>query len=905
MDESQSLPCPNCGRIFPSRDDILDHLNDRRTTCWLDGQDNHIPIPHDLHYQRQARYHQPQDNPRLSTEPLPVPQGAQTGNPAHRFHPWSSYIYGVGQNVLQAMDSDPSAYRRAGVENVYYPFPNFATWELGTFLCECLTQTQMDRFLKLAWWTENERPAFKNKDTLLDWMDSLPSGPRWYSQEVTLEGYTTKKPIHLIWRDGLEVAKHLFANPIYAKHMAFDPVEIYNGVEREVGEYMSGDHAFATQVCIITNKLPEGATVVGIVAASDKTPVTRHTGDVEMHPTFLTLANIHSEVRMKATAHAWRCIAYVPVVEFEAHSDFQSILQGRLWHKCMDKVFVNLKIAAKIGHFMSDPYGALRYGFTPLRVDPWKLEEFQKEAKKVHLLGVHLPFWRNWAHSNPADFLVPEILHTCHKFFFDHVLVWCKEVVGHNELDARYQVQQKRVGTRHFGEGMSRVKQMTGREHRDIQRTIVAVIAGAAPHRFVKAVRAIVDFIYIAQNPVHTPSSIFNLLKALAEFHQEKGAILEAEARRGKRGTMENFWIPKLELLQSFARAIRNMGSIIQFTADVSERLLITHCKNPYQRTSRQRDFVEQCVRILNREERIRMFQLYAFLRSHGASLLNAIAEEDQQVSTETDPLCAWLSRILPDQKRYHGPRPVQNHFIKGILSDSADTAFHLTKAPDVPNLHVSNVAQTFGVADFYLVLADYAKRLPRSTQPWGSQLDYDLGFDFVRIWYKFRLQLHSSFKGNVVMPSQVVQALPPSQEMPFGKGDVVLLHDAELQEPNVAQVRVIFEPIARSGTNLPQHLSRPLIYVQNFCCVSSPTQLPHVDMYMVERIIRSGVTIDHAPVPMAGVYPMTSVTHSVELIPVFGEKMDRSLTQANVLELPRQFLLNTFSDKEVYHSLL
>ncbi|KAH7921356.1 hypothetical protein BV22DRAFT_1107242 [Leucogyrophana mollusca] len=124
---------------------------------------------------------------------------------------------------------------------------------------------------------------------------------------------------------------------------------------------MSRDHAFATQ-----NKFPEGATVVGIVAASNKTPVTRHTGDVEMHPTFLTLANIHSEVRMKATAHAWRCVAYVPVVEFEAPSECQLILQGRLWHKCMNKVFVNLKTAVKIGHFMPDPYGALRYGFTPL-----------------------------------------------------------------------------------------------------------------------------------------------------------------------------------------------------------------------------------------------------------------------------------------------------------------------------------------------------------------------------------------------------------------------------------------------------------------------------------------------------------------------------------------------------------
>jgi hypothetical protein len=45
-------------------------------------------------------------------------------------------------------------------------------------------------------------------------------------------------------------------------------------------------------------------------------------------------------------------------------------------------------------------------------VNPWDLASFQRKAKALGLLGVHLPFWRNWRFSNPAFFLIGEILHT-------------------------------------------------------------------------------------------------------------------------------------------------------------------------------------------------------------------------------------------------------------------------------------------------------------------------------------------------------------------------------------------------------------------------------------------------------------------------------------------------------------
>ncbi|KAG1744668.1 uncharacterized protein EDB91DRAFT_1020772, partial [Suillus paluster] len=172
---------------------------------------------------------------------------------------------------------------------------------------------------------------FKLKDKLFFYMQQLPGcGPKWQCTKLKLKGYESEQPIHLIWRDRLEVTKQLFANPVYAKHMCYNPHYIYQGQEHQIGEFWTLDDAWEIQ-----NQLPEGATIVLIIAASDKTPVTRHTGGLQMHPLFLTIRNIQADVCMKAMSHVWRCTAFMPTLTFIVNSNFQTLLQVRLWHKCM------------------------------------------------------------------------------------------------------------------------------------------------------------------------------------------------------------------------------------------------------------------------------------------------------------------------------------------------------------------------------------------------------------------------------------------------------------------------------------------------------------------------------------------------------------------------------------------
>ncbi|KAG1751909.1 hypothetical protein EDD22DRAFT_981686 [Suillus occidentalis] len=824
--QSYMMLCPNCSvGNFPSTESLILHLNSE-PTCW----------PHEA---------RPQE--------LPVPPAfRQCGSdqiPAtHGCHPKAGFIFGVGRNMFDRLEDDRYAYRRK--INNHYPFRDEGEWELGKFMVENLTQTQMIKFLKLKWFDTRERPSFTTKDQLLDWMDSLPCFTQWKVSKMEFSGYKTIHPIEVIWRDALEVVKQLFSDPIFTNHMTYTPYVINIRNQREYGDYMSADMAWKIQ-----DYLPVGATQVPIILGSNKTHVTRITGGLEMHPIFITIGNIDSEVRSKATLRAWQCIAYMPIAKFHVHPDYQSILQARLWHKCMDLILANLKAAALDECFMPDPSWHIRYVFTPLIAHVCDLPEASmiaaKAAKAVNLSGVHMPYWRDWIYACPSVFLAGEVLHTCFKFFADHPLKWIKETVGAHKLDNRFIVQHKRVGTCHFTKGVTHIKQMTGREYREIQRTVIASIAGATSPQFVRAIRAIVEFIYLAQNPVHSPETLQSMQQALSDFHSHKGAIIEAEARKGKKGVKEDFFIPKLELLQSFK----------------GTRLLITHCKDLFLRTAKQsKNFMEQCMRLLNCQESMEIFDMYALLTSHGVPLVNTMHTEEEEI-TMFNPALSWVSRVLPEEvKLVRGPRPVHNHFLKGILSGDAQTAFQVNVAPDYRSLSPADISTKYILPSFNCALADF---IAQSSSSSGEYTRWDPKYGHYHTWN-----------------NRVVQAYPPSDDFPLGNCDTVLVDATGINGKMTSYVAQV-----RSKLALPSYLSDPLLYIQLFRFISSPADRPKLGDHNGNHH-REGVVIR-----------VTDVTHVVELIPVFGEAVAKDMTSATCLEHYERFFLNNFADKESYHT--
>jgi hypothetical protein len=98
--------------------------------------------------------------------------------------------------------------------------------------------------------------------------------------------------------------------------------------------------------------------------------------------------------------------------------------------------------------------------------------------------------------------------------------------MGGVELDRRLLVLQPLIGVRHWANGVSTLKQLTGREHRDLEKLLPAVIVGAVPDNVACTIHAITEFFFQAQNLFHCDETLHSLSEALREFHHYKASII-------------------------------------------------------------------------------------------------------------------------------------------------------------------------------------------------------------------------------------------------------------------------------------------------------------------------------------------------------------------------------------------
>jgi hypothetical protein len=236
------------------------------------------------------------------------------------------------------------------------------------------------------------------------------------------------------------------------------------------------------------------------------------------------------------------------------------------------------------------------------------------------------------------------------------------------------------------------------------------MISNATPRvtpLFIYCIRSIIEFIYRAQSLVHSDAFLAAMVSALQEFHAMRHAV----------GAKSDFNIPKLELLQSFSRNITDNGNLLQYTTDVSECLLITHCKLPFERTSRNvNTFTDQIVVILNRKESIHHFDLYHVLRLATAPLEHVIVAEDEEIST-INPMLSFMSCIVPEEEiAFQGPCPFCNYFAdpKGFLSANGAIAFHVTAKPDHGNVLVEEMQRLYNLPYVMQHIVEYIDFISR-----------------------------------------------------------------------------------------------------------------------------------------------------------------------------------------------
>lgn len=92
-----------------------------------------------------------------------------------------------------------------------------------------------------------------------------------------------------------------------------------------------------------------------------------------------------------------------------------------------------------------------------------------------------------------------------------------------------------------------------------------------------------------------------------------------------------------------------------------------------------------------------------------------------------------------------------------------------------------------------------------------------------------------------------------------------------------------------------------PLLFMEYFQVVAGPEDDHEgVSMYRVQRPMHP----EHPPL-FCPVVPLTSVLHTLELVPVFSTKLAGvQVSSKSCLDVYQQYYVNCFADKETYCSL-
>ena len=180
-------------------------------------------------------------------------------------------------------------------------------------------------------------------------------------------------------------------------------------------------------------------------------------------------------------------------------------------------------------------------------------------------------------------------------------------------------------GLRHFKNCISFVLQWTGREHKEMERVFVTLLAGAVQPAVLRTVIAVVDFIYYAQLQKHTLKTLQSMETALKNFHDNKDIFI-------REGISDNFNIPKIHQMLHYIEAIRSRGSTDGYN---TERLHIDYAKEGYC-ASNKKDYIKQMTVWLGRQEAVTCFQAYLV---YTAKQTNTSTQDSQQLDSDSEDL--------------------------------------------------------------------------------------------------------------------------------------------------------------------------------------------------------------------------------------------------------------------------
>ncbi|KAF8482331.1 hypothetical protein JB92DRAFT_3085801 [Gautieria morchelliformis] len=482
-----------------------DDLEDDPPADWNMAED---PPDNDVAAYRDSNCARQEDDPDVQIEDVPEDDLVR-----EEFPGLAGQALGSGQTRFEMMRDQ----QRKGQLGDYGPFVDQADWYLETWLMDSGdSQTEIGKFLKLDTRTRT-RPSYAGKRELLRKINALPSGPEWtchtfvvHGDQLDYNGEKCTEELDIRCRDRVVCVNELLANPLLHEHMKFAPEKLFTDDSKEdqiINEMWTAQWWWDLQARSIhcdDKMLPLGARIAPVILASDKTQLSRFSGDKEAWPVYISVGHIAKSVRRQTSKRAMILLGYIPVTKLECLSEATRKDRAyRLFHyvsgkegvlmTCADnlvrRVFPILaayladypeqclvachqenscpicEIAPSdrgepvvrghpVFHFHRNPTCTLKALKTCRSSMP------SPDIRRLCPRAVDKPFWEDLPHTNIFQCFTPDLLHQLHKGVFkDHLVKWCIQLAGAEEVDRRFQALPNHPGLRYFKKGISTISQ--------------------------------------------------------------------------------------------------------------------------------------------------------------------------------------------------------------------------------------------------------------------------------------------------------------------------------------------------------------------------------------------------------------------------------------------------------------
>ena len=230
---------------------------------------------------------------------------------------------------------------------------------------------------------------------------------------------------------------------------------------------------------------------------------------------------------------------------------------------------------------------------------------YSAACSKAGIKPIVHPFWESLPYSDVYLSLTPDILHQLYQGVMKHLVAWVTTAFNKKELDARCQCLPPNFSVRSFTKGITSLSRLTGKEHADMCRILLGLIVdmdlpdGTSPIPLIRSTRALLDFLYLAQYPVHTSETLRLLRQSLRDFHTNKHVFVEL-------GIRENFNLPKLHSLVHYIESIELFGTTDNYNTEYTERLHIDLAKDAYRATNHRDEYAQMTIWLERKEKVLR-----------------------------------------------------------------------------------------------------------------------------------------------------------------------------------------------------------------------------------------------------------------------------------------------------------